>query len=136
MRKWYYWVITVLYGDFLLTYTWIKFNYCFYSIITEPDCYVEDHRTHVSPQQGANGFRILRDLLIKKHYPVQLLAGPDVAVLTRLNYFSEWVTCTSEFLLYFEAWAKLAPQWLVCVPLGIYLEPIIINKQLMLLVTI
>ena len=43
----------------------------------------------MSPQQGANGFRILRDLLIEKHYPVQLLAGPDVAVLNRLNYFSE-----------------------------------------------
>ena len=34
----------------------------------------------------------------------------------------------------FEAWAKLAQQWLVCVPLGIHLEPI--NKQLMLLVII
>ena len=32
----------------------------------------------------------------------------------------------------FEAWAKLAQQWLVCTPLGIHLEPI--NKQLMLLV--
>ena len=30
----------------------------------------------------------------------------------------------------FEAWAKLAQQWLVCVPLGIPHEPI--NKQLML----
>ena len=31
----------------------------------------------------------------------------------------------------FEAWAKLAQQWLVCVPLGIHLEPI--NKELLLL---
>ena len=35
----------------------------------------------------------------------------------------------SEFLIGFEAWAKLAQQWLVCVPLGIHFE-------LMLLVTI
>ena len=34
----------------------------------------------------------------------------------------------------FEAWAKLAQQWLVCAPLGIRLEPI--NKEIMLLVTI
>ena len=40
----------------------------------------------------------------------------------------------SEFLISFEAWAKLAQQWLVCAPLGIHLEPI--NKKLMLLVTI
>ena len=33
-----------------------------------------------------------------------------------------------------EAWAKLAQQWLMCVPLGIHLEPI--NKELMLLVII
>ena len=39
-----------------------------------------------------------------------------------------------EFLISFEAWAKLAQQWLVCAPLGIHLEPI--NKELMLLVTI
>ena len=39
-----------------------------------------------------------------------------------------------EFLICFEAQAKLAQQWLVCVPLGIHLEPI--NKALMLLVTI
>ena len=37
-------------------------------------------------------------------------------------------------LIHFEAWAKLAQQWLVCAPLGIHLEPI--NKELMLLVTI
>ena len=43
-------------------------------------------------------------------------------------------TCTSEFLICFEAWAKLAQQWLVCAPLEIHLEPI--NKELMLLVTI
>ena len=41
---------------------------------------------------------------------------------------------TSKFLIRFEARAKLAHQWLVCVPLGIHLEPI--NKELMLLVTI
>ena len=39
-----------------------------------------------------------------------------------------------EFLIRFEAWAKLAQQWLVCAPLGTHLEPI--NKELMLLVTI
>ena len=43
-------------------------------------------------------------------------------------------THTSEFLISFEAWAKLAQQWLVCVPLVIHFEPI--NKELMLLVTI
>ena len=41
---------------------------------------------------------------------------------------------SSEFLMRFEAWAKLAQQWLVCAPLGIHLKPI--NKELMLLVTI
>ena len=39
----------------------------------------------------------------------------------------------SEFLISFEAWTKLAQQWLVCEPLGIHLEPI--NQELMLLVT-
>ena len=42
--------------------------------------------------------------------------------------------CTSQFLISFEAWAKLAQKWLVCAPLRIHLEPI--NKELMLLVTI
>ena len=37
----------------------------------------------------------------------------------------------SEFLISFEAWAKLAQKWLVCAPL---VEPL--NKELMLLVTI
>ena len=48
----------------------------------------------------------------------------------------DWVsiTCTLELLIHFEAWAKLAQQWLVCVPLGIHLEPV--NRELMLLVTI
>ena len=32
--------------------------------------------------------------------------------------------CISEFLVRFEAWAKLAQQWLVCVPLGRHHEPI------------
>ena len=41
---------------------------------------------------------------------------------------------TSEFVILFEAWTKLAQQWLVRAPLGIHLEPI--NKDLMLLVTI
>ena len=40
----------------------------------------------------------------------------------------------SEFLIHFEAWDKLAQQWLVCVPLGIHVEPI--NKESMLLVII
>ena len=43
-------------------------------------------------------------------------------------------TCTSQFLISFEAWTKLVQKWLVCVPLGIHLEPI--NKTLMLLVTV
>ena len=30
----------------------------------------------------------------------------------------------AEFLITFEAWAKLAQQWLVCAPLGIHFEPI------------
>ena len=32
--------------------------------------------------------------------------------------------CISEFLISFEAWAKLGQQWLVRVPKGIHLEPI------------
>ena len=39
-----------------------------------------------------------------------------------------------EFLISFEAWAKLAQKWLVSVPLGIHLEPI--NEDVMLLVTV
>ena len=39
----------------------------------------------------------------------------------------------AEFLIRFKEWAKLAQQWLVCVPLGIHLE--LINKELMLLVS-
>ena len=52
-----------------------------------------------------------------------------------LNNTNNWYihTRTPEFLICFEAWAKLAQQWLVCAPLGIHLEPI--NKELMLLVT-
>ena len=30
----------------------------------------------------------------------------------------------TEFLITFEAWAKLAQQWFMSVPLGIHLEPI------------
>ena len=48
--------------------------------------------------------------------------------------FTAGLTCTSQCLMRFEAWAKLAQQWLVCVPFGIHLEPI--NKELMLLVTV
>ena len=40
-------------------------------------------------------------------------------------------TFWSRVLICFEAWTKLAQKWLVCVPLGIHLEPI--NKELMLL---
>ena len=40
----------------------------------------------------------------------------------------------SEFLISFEAWAKLTQKRLVCVPLGIHIEPI--NKKVMLLLTI
>ena len=40
----------------------------------------------------------------------------------------------TEFLIGFEAWAKMAQKWLVCVPLGIHLEPV--TKELMLLVRI
>ena len=40
----------------------------------------------------------------------------------------------SDFLISFEAWAKLSQKWLVCAPFGINLEPI--NKELMLLVII
>ena len=43
-------------------------------------------------------------------------------------------TWSPVFLICFEAWAKFAQQWLVCVPLGRQLGPI--NKDLMLLVTI
>ena len=43
-------------------------------------------------------------------------------------------TLKSEFLITFEAWAKLAQKCLVCAPLRIHPEPI--NKELMLLVTI
>ena len=32
-----------------------------------------------------------------------------------------------EFLIRFEAWVKLAQQWLLCATLGIHLEPI--NKS-------
>ena len=48
-----------------------------------------------------------------------------------IDFPQGWIV--SEFLIRFEAWAELAQEWLVCVPLGI-LEPI--NKELMLLVTI
>ena len=52
-----------------------------------------------------------------------------MAVTSRLNYW-----CIAEFLISFEAGAKLAQQWLVDTSLGLYFEPI--NKELMLLVTI
>ena len=51
-----------------------------------------------------------------------------------LSCSSPAIIHVSEVLIYFEAWAKLAQQWLVCAPSGIHLEPI--NKDLMLLVTI
>ena len=43
----------------------------------------------------------------------------------------DYIVVQQEFFISFEAWANLAQQWLVCVPLGIHLEP-----DLMLLVTI
>ena len=38
-----------------------------------------------------------------------------------LTFYNE---CDSEFLIRFEAWAKLAQQWLVCAPLVKHFEPI------------
>ena len=60
--------------------------------------------------------------------PRSILGGPKCLNISLGNMY------TAEFLIHFEAWAKLAQQWLVCAPLGIHLEPI--NKELMLLVTI
>ena len=51
-----------------------------------------------------------------------------------MEHHASYALREPEVLMRFEAWAKLAQQWLACVPLGIHLEPI--NKQLMLLVTI
>ena len=39
-------------------------------------------------------------------------------------YRQDTCTCTTEFLITFEAWAKLAQKWLVYAPLRIHLEPI------------
>ena len=44
-----------------------------------------------------------------------------------LSPITDTCTCSyrkADFLISFEAWAKLAQKWLVCVPLGIHLEPI------------
>ena len=52
-------------------------------------------------------------------------------------YYKNYIvyyTCNKNERVRFEAWAKLAQQWLVYAPLEIHLEPI--NKELMLLVTI
>ena len=51
-------------------------------------------------------------------------------ILIISTYIHTYQSC----FIHFEAWAKLAQQCLVYVPLGIHLEPI--NKELMLLVTI
>ena len=45
---------------------------------------------------------------------------PDTLTHTKETMY----ICTSEFLITFEAWAKLAQKWLVCAPLGIHLEPV------------
>ena len=52
-------------------------------------------------------------------------------VLGSTSTYMYMYLCTSEFLIGFEA---LAQKWLVCVPMGIHLEPI--NKELMQLVII
>ena len=65
-------------------------------------------------------------------YSIQYIAYTDYS--TDYLYKTCTVCCRSEFLISFEAWAKLAQQWLVCAPLGIHLEPI--NKELILLVII
>ena len=44
--------------------------------------------------------------------------------VTDMRYIIPTYTCTSQFLICFEAWGKLAQNWLVCVPLEIHLEPI------------
>ena len=46
-----------------------------------------------------------------------------------VDFWIQITTCSSEFVISFEAWAKLAQQWLVCVPLGIHIEAV--NKDLM-----
>ena len=44
-------------------------------------------------------------------------------IINSIQYTLE-CTCTSEFLIGFEAWAKLAQKSLVCVPFRIHLEPV------------
>ena len=57
---------------------------------TEPDCYLEDSFNPVlNGSQGAAGIHTLRQLISKKGYPVTLLAGPDVAVLDRVDYLPQ-----------------------------------------------
>ena len=45
-------------------------------------------------------------------------------ILTLYTLYYIYHHHTPEFLIRFEAWAKLAQQWLVCALLGIHLEPI------------
>ena len=58
-------------------------------LFAEPDCYKEDNFTVISGAEGAEGFKQLRKLLNDKHYPVTILAGPDVAQPDRLGYLAE-----------------------------------------------
>ena len=72
---------------------------------------------------------------LEKKYPYDcFVLCNDHQSLLNVDDFLICETQQAEFLIHFEAWAKLAQQLLVCVSLGIHLEPI--NKDLMLLVTI
>ena len=57
-------------------------------------------------------------IIIHRKCPFNTLSCPDVSA----GHFHELFG--AEFLISFEAWAKLAQKWLVCVPLRIHLEPI------------
>ena len=83
--------------------------------------------------------------IISSTFPSLTISGLITSTVTCFLVGSEYIDihvhvhviimCEPNYeVIGFEAWAKLAPKWLVCAPLRIHLEPI--NKELMLLVTI
>ena len=72
-----------------------------------------------------------KSIINYKFYSLYSICSPFHTKNSILLIIIWFYTYISEFLIRFEEWAKLAQQWLVCVPLGRHPEPI--NKELMLL---
>jgi len=73
--------------------------YVHYELGNEPDLYPRHRNITIPPKQVAQDFLTLRKLLDTKTRGASKLFGPDVATLTRYNYFENIISNMSENVL-------------------------------------